>query len=226
MIPPDPTTGPFGGRADRLWLELVGRHAVGLGGQDIAGERHTGIFTISSYENGYFWGSGTAGAQSFNVFGSVTPEGTCSYWRPPVGRRRRLRQGSSCRRRGRYHDAALLPGRARYRPGVGRAASLMSAAGIIPPTDVPNFAIPGQSASVQALGQNALPATDVPATWPAAGVLANATPWALVDGAFTALGGVTRIDSLEVGQLGNFAGELRSALPQRTRCDFRQCVDG
>ena len=34
----------------------------------------SGVFTVESYRNGYFWGSGESG-KPFNVLGSVTPEG-------------------------------------------------------------------------------------------------------------------------------------------------------
>ncbi len=67
-----------------------------------------------------------------------------------------------------------------------------------------------QSSSVQSLGQNALPATDVPGTWQSTGALTNAIPWAMIDGNFTALGGVTRVESLESTALGIFAPLARS----------------
>jgi hypothetical protein len=74
--------------------------------------------------------------------------------------------------------------------------------GFLPGTDALNFSSIGQTVNVSALGQNALPATDVPAStytsW------ANAVPWMPVDGAINSFGGVTRIDSLETGPLGLF----------------------
>lgn len=70
--------------------------------------------------------------------------------------------------------------------------------------------VPGRSAPVQALGQNALPATDIPGVWQAGGVYAVATPWKLAVSVLAPLGGVLRTDSLEVGALGNLAQLARS----------------
>ena len=172
-------------RFDRFSVELVVRHALGFGGQYPAGERHAWAFTINAYENGYFWGSGTTGAILQRL-----------RFRNARGQRAHLGVGRRCGSHkpgrisranidGRNHDAAYEDA-----PGMGLAwsvpVSLMGVAGFLPPSDVANFATPGQSPSVQALGQNAFPATDVPATWPAAGALSNATPWALVDGTIAA----------------------------------------
>lgn len=72
------------------------------------------------------------------------------------------------------------------------------------PTDGANIILPnGQQANVSSLGQNALPATDLPSTW-TNGMWANAVPWNSVDGMVNSLAGVTRIDSLETGPLGLF----------------------
>ena len=221
MTPPDPTSGPSDdGSIDSQWSWLFGTHWA-LADNILLGSDTPGAFTINAYENGYFWGSGTTGAQSFNVFGSVTPEGNVLILASVGGAAPTSQAGflvptstGGIMTLRSYEDA----------PGMGLAwsvpVSLMGVAGFLPPSDVANFATPGQSPSVQALGQNALPATDVPATWPAAGALSNATPWALVDGTIAALGGVTRIDSLEESHLGVFAPLARagtSSYPTRYR---------
>lgn len=82
-------------------------------------------------------------------------------------------------------------------------ATVATAATVLDPTTT-------QSPTVQTLGQNALPATDVPGTWQATGSLTNAIPWALVDGNLTGLGGVTRVESLESTALGIFAPLART----------------
>ena len=76
-------------------------------------------------------------------------------------------------------------------------------AGFIPTSGVPTTDSTGQSANVSSLGQNALPATDVPGIW-TSGTFNNAVPWMPVDGMINSLGGVTRIESLESGPLGLF----------------------
>ena len=220
MTPPDPTSGPSDdGSIDSQWSWLFGTHWA-LADNILLGSDTPGAFTINAYENGYFWGSGTTGAILQRL-----------RFRNARGQRAHLGVGRRCGSHkpgrisranidGRNHDAALYEDA----PGMGLAwsvpVSLMGVAGFLPPSDVANFATPGQSPSVQALGQNALPATDVPATWPAAGALSNATPWALVDGTIAALGGVTRIDSLEESHLGVFAPLARagtSSYPTRYR---------
>jgi hypothetical protein len=54
------------------WLEGTrwALHDSSLFGNDT----QSGVFQITNYRNGYYWGSGT-GTQPFNVLGSVTPEG-------------------------------------------------------------------------------------------------------------------------------------------------------
>jgi len=205
-IPPDPTNGPSDeGSIDTSWSWLLGTRWA-LADNILLGSDAPGIFTINAYENGYFWGSGSSGAQFFNVFGSVTPEGNVLLLAsvnglPPTSQAGLLvptSTGGIMTLRS-YEDA----------PGAGLAwtvpESFMGFAGFMPPSYVANIALPGQSPSVQSLGQNALPATDVPGTWPAPGTLTNATSWALADSTFVALGSTTRIDSLEASPLGIFA---------------------
>ncbi|MBI2826028.1 MAG: hypothetical protein HYX69_15190 [Planctomycetia bacterium] len=84
-------------------------------------------------------------------------------------------------------------------------ASFLPAADFVSAAVVSSLPAVSPSPSVQSLGENALPATDVPAMWPAAGSLTNAVPWALSDARMLASGGVKHIDALESGQLGLFA---------------------
>lgn len=84
-------------------------------------------------------------------------------------------------------------------------ASFLPAAGSVAAAELPSFPAISPTPSVQSLGENALPATDVPAMWPTDGSLTNAVPWALNDARMLASGGVKHIDSLESGQLGLFA---------------------
>ncbi|HEY1601108.1 MAG TPA: hypothetical protein VGG64_16010 [Pirellulales bacterium] len=65
-------------------------------------------------------------------------------------------------------------------------------------------------ASVQVLGANALPATDVPNGASTAAFATTAVPWALIDGGVNALDGVTRSESLETSALGIFARLARA----------------
>ncbi len=76
-------------------------------------------------------------------------------------------------------------------------------AGFIPGAGIPTINSTGQTANVSSLGQNALPATDVPGIWNS-GTFNNAVPWMPVDGMINSLGGVTRTESLESGPLGMF----------------------
>ena len=85
-------------------------------------------------------------------------------------------------------------------PVLSREYQVLS--GFLPPSSVPNFPVPGQQPSVQALGQNALPATDVlpdqNASW------GNAVAWNYAYGSMTPLAGNTRLKSVEDGALGLF----------------------
>ncbi len=77
-------------------------------------------------------------------------------------------------------------------------------AGFVPTSGVPDVDPNTQQTNVFSLGQNALPATDVPATWPTNGTWGNAVPWMTADGLINSLGGATRTDSLEAGPFGLF----------------------
>jgi hypothetical protein len=210
ITPADPTSASTNGDPlDDRWSWLAGTHWA-LSDETLLGTKVPGIFTINDYVNGYFWGSGT-GTNAFNVFGSITPNGNVLilasvdgasatsqagfFLQTPSGGIVTLRS---------YEDS----------PGDGIAwqvgASSVGVAEFIPPSEATNFSIPGQTASVQSLGQNALPATDVPATWPADGALTNAMPWAPAYGTLAPLVGVTRVESAEAGALGNFVALARA----------------
>lgn len=76
VVPPDPASAVLD--TDLLsteWRWVKGTHWA-LGDTDLFGDGPaTGVFSIDSYRNGYFWGSGTSATQPFNVMGSITPEG-------------------------------------------------------------------------------------------------------------------------------------------------------
>ncbi len=77
-VPPEPGTAAEGQRDDRSssyrWL-LGTTWSMAI--QERQKSRPDGLFTIEGYRKGYFWGSGSsaAGPDSFEVLGSVTPEG-------------------------------------------------------------------------------------------------------------------------------------------------------
>jgi len=85
-------------------------------------------------------------------------------------------------------------------PAMSREYQVLT--GFMPPSSLPNFPVPGQEANVSALGQNALPATDVlpdqNASW------GNAVAWNYAYGSISPLAGNTRLKSLEDGALGLF----------------------
>ncbi len=209
MTPPDAAaTVPDQGQIDTNWNWLLGTHWA-LVDKTLLGSNTPGIFTINAYDNGYFWGSGS-GAQPFNVAGSITPEGNVLLLASVNG-------GPATSQAGflfptaaggimtlRSYEGAAGTGLAWTVP-----TSVVDVSGISLPTNLATFSTSGQG-SIQSLGQNALPATDVPGTWQATGSLTNAVPWALIDGNFTALGGATRVESLESTALGIFAPLARA----------------
>ncbi len=72
--PPDPATvAPDPDLLSNEWRWLAGTQWA-ITDTALFGNAAAGVFTITTYRNGYFWGSGNAG-QPFNVLGSVTPEG-------------------------------------------------------------------------------------------------------------------------------------------------------
>lgn len=57
------------------WRWVKGTHWA-LGDTNLFGNGPaSGVFSVDSYRNGYFWGSGRSASQPFNVMGSITPEG-------------------------------------------------------------------------------------------------------------------------------------------------------
>lgn len=75
IVPPDATEPPQENlaSADYQWIEGT---TWAITDKNLFGRKSkSGVFTIDEYENGYFWGIGTSGKKSFNVLGSVTPEG-------------------------------------------------------------------------------------------------------------------------------------------------------
>jgi hypothetical protein len=81
MTQGDPDTAPEPGDPsidDELfserWQWLEGTQWA-ITDKTLFGSKKAGIFTISEFHSGYFWGSGTSGKKPFNVLGSVTPEG-------------------------------------------------------------------------------------------------------------------------------------------------------
>jgi hypothetical protein len=72
--PPDPASvTPAPNLLSNEWRWLAGTQWA-ITDTALFGNTTAGVFTITTYRNGYFWGSGTAG-QPFNMLGSVTPEG-------------------------------------------------------------------------------------------------------------------------------------------------------
>jgi hypothetical protein len=54
-----------------------------LQNDDLFGEGETGYFSVTDYQNGYYWGTGTgpegSAAETFSVLGSATPEGNILF---------------------------------------------------------------------------------------------------------------------------------------------------
>ena len=154
---------------DSIWSWLAGTHWA-LVDSVLLGSDTPGVFTIDDYVNGYFWGSGVEGNKSFSVFGSVTPEGNVLILASVDGAMSTSQAGFlvSTGAGGimtlRSYEGAAGTGVALSVPtlAIGLDASAS-------PTGASNFSIPGMQASVQSLGQNALPATDVIGTWQAGG---------------------------------------------------------
>ena len=195
---------------DSIWSWLAGTHWALVDSVRL-GSDTPGVFTIDDYVNGYFWGSGVEGNKSFSVFGSVTPEGNVLILASVDGATSTSQAGflvstgaGGIMTLRSYEEAA----------GTGVALSVPTLAigldASAAPTGASNFSIPGMQASVQSLGQNALPATDVIGTWQAGGAQPNAVPWMPVEGMLAPVSGVTRTESLEASQLGNFVPLMRS----------------
>jgi hypothetical protein len=74
-VPPDPDNPSVDENLlSNEWRWLEGTRWA-ISDAQLFGKGKTGVFTIDEYRNGYFWGSGTSNKKSFNVLGSVTPEG-------------------------------------------------------------------------------------------------------------------------------------------------------
>jgi hypothetical protein len=75
VTPPEPgdTTPPGSLRAEN-WRWLEGTNWALRDSQLFPSGDHAGVFGIDSFDDGYYWGSGTSN-EPFNVLGSVTPEG-------------------------------------------------------------------------------------------------------------------------------------------------------
>ena len=154
---------------DSIWSWLAGTHWA-LVDSVLLGSDTPGVFTIDDYVNGYFWGSGVEGNKSFSVFGSVTPEGNVLILASVDGATSTSQAGflvstgaGGIMTLRSYEGAAELawPYRCRRWQSASTRARRRRTRRTSPS--------PGMQATVQSLGQNALPATDVIGTWQAGG---------------------------------------------------------
>ncbi|MBX3413497.1 MAG: hypothetical protein KF708_12475 [Pirellulales bacterium] len=75
-VPPEPLDPPPGSSLSEDWRWLKETRWAFVDRGLFGTESEVGLFEITSFKSGYFWGTGTAyGSQPLNVFGSVTPEG-------------------------------------------------------------------------------------------------------------------------------------------------------
>lgn len=75
--PPDASEPPQENLASANYRWLEGTTWT-ITDKNLFGKSKSGVFSIDSYESGYFWGTGTS-KKPFNVLGSVTPEGNLLF---------------------------------------------------------------------------------------------------------------------------------------------------
>ncbi|CAN5531904.1 hypothetical protein BH09VER1_BH09VER1_23220 [soil metagenome] len=74
-LPPlDIPTGPIA--QEWVWMEGT---TWALDSPDLFGPGGSGTFTVDTYNNGYYWGSGTGTTGAFTMIGSATPEGNILF---------------------------------------------------------------------------------------------------------------------------------------------------
>lgn len=79
VSPPEPISPPQSpSRVSDNWRWIDGTHWALEDSSLFDSQPGAGVFQINSFNDGYFWGSGT-GSQPFNVLGSVTPEGNLLF---------------------------------------------------------------------------------------------------------------------------------------------------